>query len=136
MFISALFEDRLVVNYILIKMKRLLSSVKNNLLFYFAAAAKKAKVAKNESQELIKKYETRIFNDNLRFDAEEYELFMIPKHPEVDAYKVKSMIFNSSSVVLELIFLKKSLSETSNNIIELEPLENWKDCKSLKLSFH
>ena len=52
-----------------------------------------------------------LLSDNLRLDTSKYEVYMIPKHPEMKALMDKSIEIIGSSTVMELFFLEKEISE-------------------------
>lgn len=48
-----------------------------------------------------------LINENLRFDADEYHLYLAPKHPKIIKKGLRSAEIDTESEVLTFDFLKK-----------------------------
>ena len=87
----------------MIMMKNWMSSLKG-LGMHWAATAKTKKTQSARSLPTL-------VNDNLRFEARNCELFMVPKHPKLAPGSERSVVIDTSSVVLQLFFVKKSTNK-------------------------
>ncbi len=82
-------------------MKFLIPSYKH--LGKFWKNTQKAQNNKNQAKESI----PFLINYNLMFQANKFQLLMIPKHPKIVSRNEKAIVIDTQSIVLELLFLRK-----------------------------
>jgi hypothetical protein len=76
-----------------------------------------------------------IISDNLRFSTDKYNIYMVPKHPKVSSYMLKSIEVDPQSIVLELFFTSKEFQEVRVHAIQEELDAAFDKCSSMSLKF-